>query len=127
MAFRVRKPADSLPQTLGYRFCGACFDFSCHQIAAGPIHAGQKVSFTAFADNGITFPIAEPLAFISFFRPLVNGAFSQDLAPSGRFAVGLTAGLSGYPKERTEPPGSLWITPNPAIDRGMADGQTLQS
>lgn len=126
VAFRGRQSADGLPETLGDRLGGTGLDFSCDEVAAGAIHTGQDVSLPAFAHEGIALPIAEPVAFISLFGPFVDGSFSQNVALAGGFAVGLPPGFSGNSQEGTELADALQIAPDPAIDRCVADRQTLQ-
>ena len=86
---------------------------------------GRRYPSTAFAQDGIALPIADPLVFISLLQPLVNGTFVQYLAPAGGFGTRFVYAFSGDSQERTEMIGSLWITPYPAIDHPAAYRHSL--
>jgi len=113
--------ADRPVELLGDRPGGAGMDLSCHDVAAGAIHAGDEVSLASFADDGVAFPIAEPGAFVGLFGAFVDGPFAEDLALTRGFAIGLATWFSSNPQERTELMGPLGIGPDPAIDGGVTD------
>jgi len=98
-----------------------------HNLRPNPADGGIAVA----GEVELSWTLPDPCVpgqpvFISLLRPLVNGAFSQNLPLPGRFAVGLASGFAGNSQERTEQGSSLWVAPDPAIYRRMADGQTLK-
>ena len=126
-AFLGGQSAKGSLELLGDRLGGAGGDLACDQIAAGPIHTGQKIAATTFAHHGVAFPMAELPPVVSLFRAFVDGAFADDLAPARGLAVGLATGLAGDPQERTELMCPLGIGPDPPIDRRMADREAFQA